>query len=71
MHPRDPRAQFDLETDPFGPYEYVEADDRCGGAEGLCSWGRCAQRQSVCRCCCPACAGDDVHTWGYDGDYPW
>lgn len=57
------------EEDPFGPYEYVEAGARCQGAEGLCMWGRCPQRDSECRCCCPVCVGDDPHTWGYDGDY--
>ena len=56
--------------DPFGPYDYVEQTDRCRGAEGDCSWGQCTQRDSTCRCCCVACAGDDPHTWGYDGDYP-
>jgi hypothetical protein len=55
------------EADPFGPYEYVEVDDRCQGAEGDCGWGRCTQRDSTCRCCCPVCCGDDLDTWGYDG----
>ncbi|MFD7922570.1 hypothetical protein ACFV3R_25500 [Streptomyces sp. NPDC059740] len=66
-HYEPPAAQ--QEEDPFGPYEYVEADDRCRGAEGHCMWDRCTQRQSVCRCLCPVCVGDDPHTWGYDGPY--
>ena len=69
MHPEDPRATRDLEADPFGPYEYVEAGDRCIGAEGECAWGRCTQRGSTCRCLCPVCVGDTPDVWGYDGDY--
>ena len=57
------------EADPFGPYEYVEPDDRCQGAEGQCMWDRCPQRDSVCRCFCPVCVGDDLDTWGYDGPH--
>jgi hypothetical protein len=69
VHPQDPRAQLDLEADPFGPYEYVEPGARCRGAEGECGNGRCTQREDSCRCMCPACCGDTPDVWGYDGDY--
>jgi hypothetical protein len=67
--PWDEPATIGKDEDPFGPYEFVEVDDRCAGAEGLCGWERCTQRESTCRCCCPTCAGDDLDTWGYDGPH--
>lgn len=57
------------EEDPFGPWEYVEAADTCLGAQDHCMWGRCTQRESTCRCCCPVCAGDTPDVYGYDGPY--
>lgn len=67
--PPEIRCLDEAETDPFGPYEFVEARDRCQGGEGVCNWGRCTQRASTCRCCCPPCAGDTPEVWGYDGDH--
>ncbi|MFD8839758.1 hypothetical protein [Streptomyces griseofuscus] len=56
------------DDDPFGPYEYVEPDDRCQGAEGNCEPFRgpaqCTQRASTCRCMCPVCCGDTPDVWG-------
>jgi hypothetical protein len=57
------RVLVEADTDPFGPYEYVEAGDRCQGAEGECGNGRCTQRASSCRCMCPACCGDTPDVW--------
>ena len=62
------RVLAEEDTDPFGPYEYVEPDDRCQGAEGNCEPfrgpARCTQRASTCRCMCPACCGDTPDVWG-------
>ncbi|WP_330328149.1 hypothetical protein [Streptomyces pseudovenezuelae] len=58
----------DPDTDPFGPYEYVEPDDRCQGAEDECEplfgRARCTQRRSTCQCMCPVCVGDTPDVWG-------
>jgi hypothetical protein len=58
------RVLVEADTDPFGPYEYVEAGDRCHGAEGECGNRACTQRDSTCRCMCPACCGDTPEVWG-------
>ncbi|WP_329376241.1 hypothetical protein [Streptomyces sp. NBC_01483] len=47
-----------------GPY--------CPGAlahEGEDDDSGCTGRENSCRCRCPACCGDDPHTWGYDGPF--
>ncbi|MCA1224249.1 hypothetical protein [Streptomyces sp. 8L] len=64
---RRPAVDVDVvqrDQDPFGPYEYVEAGDRCIGAEGECLDRKCTQRRSTCRCLCPACVGDTPDVGG-------
>ncbi|WP_406723510.1 hypothetical protein WJ438_00780 [Streptomyces sp. GD-15H] len=31
--------------------------------------GPCTGRENSCRCMCPACCGDTLNVWGFDGDY--
>lgn len=62
-------TRAELEADPFGPWEYVEPDDRCRGHGDGCSWSRCTGRESTCKCCCPVCLGETPEDYGYDGDY--
>ena len=57
------------EEDPFGPWEFVEADDRCRGHGDGCMWSHCTGRESTCRCMCPVCLGETPQDYGFDGDY--
>jgi hypothetical protein len=61
-----PAFAWDPEVDPFGPWEYVEVDDRCRGHGDACMFNRCTGRESTCRCCCPVCLGETPEDYGFD-----
>jgi hypothetical protein len=63
---RNPTHAWDPETDPFGPWEFVEIWNQCAGHGDECMFNRCTGRDSTCRCCCPVCVGGLPEDYGFD-----
>lgn len=57
------------DEDPFGPWEFVEIWNQCGGYGDECTVGRCTGVDSTCKCCCPVCLGETPEDYGYEGDW--